>query len=59
MGTIGAIVPIAMGVSEKAGLNLTMVIAACVGGAMFGDNLSMISDTTISGNPHPGLRAAG
>ncbi len=48
MGTIGAIVPIAMGVSEKAGLNLTMVIAACVGGAMFGDNLSMISDTTIS-----------
>ncbi len=48
MGTIGTLVPIAIGVSDTAGLNLTMVIAACVGGAMFGDNLSMISDTTIS-----------
>lgn len=48
MGTIGAIVPIALGVADKAGLNLVMVMAACVGGAMFGDNLSMISDTTIS-----------
>ncbi|WP_052446931.1 Na+/H+ antiporter NhaC family protein [Candidatus Soleaferrea massiliensis] len=48
MGTIGAIVPIALGVADKAGLNLPLVIAACVGGAMFGDNLSMISDTTIS-----------
>lgn len=48
MGTISALIPIALGVSDKAGLNLTMVVAACVGGAMFGDNLSMISDTTIS-----------
>lgn len=48
MGTIGALVPIALGIGDKAGLNLTMVVAACVGGAMFGDNLSMISDTTIS-----------
>ena len=48
MGTIGAIVPIALGVADKAGLNVTLVMAACVGGAMFGDNLSMISDTTIS-----------
>ena len=48
MGTIGALVPIAIGIADKAGLNLTMVVAACVGGAMFGDNLSMISDTTIA-----------
>lgn len=48
MGTIGAIVPIALGVADKAGLNLVLVMGACVGGAMFGDNLSMISDTTIS-----------
>lgn len=48
MGTISALIPIAIGVSDKAGLNLTLVVAACVGGAMFGDNLSMISDTTIS-----------
>ncbi|MEA4891334.1 MAG: Na+/H+ antiporter NhaC family protein [Peptococcaceae bacterium] len=48
MGTIGALIPIALGISTKAGLNLSMVAAACVGGAMFGDNLSMISDTTIA-----------
>lgn len=48
MGTVSAVVPIALGVSDKAGLNVTLVVAACIGGAMFGDNLSMISDTTIS-----------
>ena len=48
MGTIGALIPIALGISTKAGLSLPMVAAACVGGAMFGDNLSMISDTTIA-----------
>lgn len=48
MGTISAIVPIALATADKAGLNLVLVMAACVGGAMFGDNLSMISDTTIS-----------
>lgn len=48
MGTIGAIAAIAMGTAEKAGLNMTLVMAAVVGGAMFGDNLSMISDTTIA-----------
>ena len=48
MGTIGAIVPIALGVAERGGLNVALVMAACVGGAMFGDNLSMISDTTIA-----------
>lgn len=48
MGTIGALVPIALGMVDKAGLNLPLVMAACVSGAMFGDNLSMISDTTIA-----------
>lgn len=48
MGTIGAIVPIAVGVADKGGLSLPLILGACVGGAMFGDNLSMISDTTIA-----------
>lgn len=48
MGTVSAIVPIAAGVAAKAGLNMPLVVGACVGGAMFGDNLSMISDTTIA-----------
>ena len=48
MGTISAIVPIAVGVADKGGLSLPLCVGACVGGAMFGDNLSMISDTTIA-----------
>ena len=48
MGTIGAIVPIAVGVADKADLSIPLMLGACVGGAMFGDNLSMISDTTIA-----------
>ena len=47
MGTISAIVPIAVGVAEKGGLSLPLFLGACVGGAMFGDNLSFISDTTV------------
>ena len=48
MGTISAIVPIAVGLADKGGLSVPMMVGACVGGAMFGDNLSMISDTTIA-----------
>ena len=48
MGTIGAIVPIAVGVAIKGNLSVPLVVGACIGGAMFGDNLSMISDTTIA-----------
>ena len=48
MGTISALMPIAIGVAEKGNLSATVVIAAVVGGGMFGDNLSMISDTTIA-----------
>lgn len=48
MGTIAALAPVAIGVAEGAGLNLPLTCAAIIGGAYFGDNLSMISDTTIS-----------
>lgn len=48
MGTIGAVVPIAVGLAQKGGLSIPLLVGACVGGAMFGDNLSMISDTTIA-----------
>ncbi|MBQ7758657.1 Na+/H+ antiporter NhaC family protein, partial [Anaerotignum sp.] len=48
VGTVSAIIPIAVGVGEKVGLSVPLVIGACVGGALFGDNLSMISDTTIA-----------
>ncbi len=48
VGTVSAIIPIAVGVAEKVGLGIPMVVGACMGGALFGDNLSMISDTTIA-----------
>lgn len=48
MGTIAALAPIAVSMSEKTGFALPICIGAVVCGAMFGDNLSMISDTTIA-----------
>lgn len=48
MGTIAALAPIAVGISEKTGFSMAICIGAVVCGAMFGDNLSMISDTTIA-----------
>ncbi|MCI9643327.1 MAG: Na+/H+ antiporter NhaC family protein [Oscillibacter sp.] len=48
MGTIAAMAPVAIGVAQGAGLNAAIVGAAVIGGSYFGDNLSMISDTTIS-----------
>lgn len=48
MGTIGAIGPIAITTADKAGLSMPLMVAAIIGGAMFGDNLSIISDTTIA-----------
>lgn len=48
MGTIAAMAPIAIGISEKTGFSMAVCIGAVVCGAMFGDNLSMISDTTIA-----------
>lgn len=48
MGTIAAMAPIAINVAQGAHLNVAAVGAAVIGGSYFGDNLSRISDTTIS-----------
>ena len=48
MGTIAAMAPIAVGIAEKTGFAMPICIGAVACGAMFGDNLSMISDTTIA-----------
>lgn len=48
VGTIAALTPIAVGISEKTGMAGALCIGAVVSGAMFGDNLSVISDTTIA-----------
>ena len=48
MGTIGAIGPIAYAVSVKTGIDPSLVAGTVISGAIFGDNLSIISDTTIA-----------
>ena len=48
VGTITLLAPIAVAVSADSGFNLPLCIASVMGGAMFGDNLSFISDTTIA-----------
>lgn len=48
VGTIASLVPIAAGVADKTGVLPAIAVAAVVSGAMFGDNLSIISDTTIA-----------
>lgn len=48
VGTISTLAPIAVGIADATELSLPMCIGAVVCGAMFGDNLSMISDTTIA-----------
>ena len=48
MGTIAAITPIALGVADASGLDRALVVGAVIGGATFGDNLSLISDTAIA-----------
>ena len=48
VGTITLIVPIAVAVAESSGFGVPLCIGSVVGGAMFGDNLSFISDTTIA-----------
>ncbi len=47
-GTIAAIVPIAVSISQTLGLSPAILLGATVGGAMFGDNMSLISDTKIA-----------
>lgn len=48
VGTITLITPIAVAVSEASGFDMALCVASVMGGAMFGDNLSFISDTTIA-----------
>ena len=55
VGTISVIVPIAVNVSIAANLNMSMCVATVVGGAMFGDNLSFVSDTTIAATNTQGV----
>ncbi|WP_447826284.1 Na+/H+ antiporter NhaC family protein [Aeromonas hydrophila] len=48
MGTIGAVAPVALGVAQAAGIDPVLMAGTILSGAMFGDNLSIISDTTIA-----------
>ncbi len=48
VGTITLLVPIAVAIAEGSGFSLPLCVGTVVGGAMFGDNLSFISDTTIA-----------
>ena len=48
VGTITLITPIAIPIAAASGYSLPLCIASVMGGAMFGDNLSFISDTTIA-----------
>ena len=47
VGTVVALVPVAVGLVEHIAISLPLIVAAVVGGAFFGDNLSFISDTTV------------
>ena len=48
VGTITLLVPIAVAVANSSGFSVSFCVGSVVGGAMFGDNLSFISDTTIA-----------
>ena len=48
VGTITALTPVGLGIAQATSIPVPLVIGAIVGGGMFGDNLSMISDTTIA-----------
>jgi Na+/H+ antiporter NhaC len=56
VGTITLITPIAAAVSSASGFGLPLCVASVMGGAMFGDNLSFISDTTIAACNGQGCR---
>ena len=55
-GTIAAVTPIALGFAAPLHLNPALLMGAVIGGSMFGDNLSMISDTTIAATRTQGVR---
>lgn len=55
MGTVVALAPIAINIAQKTNCNMALICGAVVGGAMFGDNLSFISDTTIAATRTQGI----
>jgi Na+/H+ antiporter NhaC len=55
VGTIGALAPVAVGFAEQTGTEPALIAGALFGGAMFGDNLSIISDTTIAATRTQGV----
>ena len=48
VGSVVAVGPIAISIAEKTGMGIPMLLGVVLGGSMFGDNLSVISDTTIA-----------
>ncbi len=46
-GTIVALTPVAVGIAHQTDASVAMIAAVVVGGSLFGDNLSFISDTTV------------
>ena len=55
MGTITAVAPIGVGIAAQTEVNMALVMGTVIGGAMFGDNLSFISDTTIAATRTQGV----
>ena len=56
VGTITLITPIAAAIATASGFSLPLCVGTVVGGAMFGDNLSFISDTTIAATTTQGCK---
>lgn len=56
MGTIAAIAPIALGFVESANIDANIIAGCLISGAIFGDNLSIISDTTIASTRSQGAK---
>ncbi len=55
VGTITVLVPIGIAIARSTGYSLPFIVATVVGGSMFGDNLSVISDTTIAATKTQGV----
>lgn len=56
MGTIAAVAPIALGIAQAADMDVALTAGVVLSGAMFGDNLSIISDTTIAATRSQGCQ---
>lgn len=56
MGTIAAVAPVALGIAQTAGMDVALTAGVVLSGAMFGDNLSIISDTTIAATRSQGCQ---